>query len=352
MKLAIAGCGNIAGRYAAAIAAADALELVGATDIAPGAADRFASEHGGTSYETLAALLDDARVDAVVNLTAPQAHAQVTRAALEAGKHVHSEKPLALRYEEARELVELAKRRGVRLSSSPATLLGEAQQSAWKLVRDGAIGNVRVVYAEANWDRIERWHPDPTGLYAVGPFVDVGIYPLAIMTAMFGAVRRVHAWGATVEPDRVHLDGRPFRLEAPDFVVAGLELAGGVVARLTASFYVGPSKQRGIEFHGDDGSIYLPTWGEADSRLELQERGGEYRLVAPLREPYKGIDWSRPLVDVAEAIAEGRPHRAGGEQAAHLVEVLEAVQASLAGDGGGIEVQSDFPRPEPLEWAR
>ena len=85
---------------------------------------------------------------------------------------------------------------------------------------------MRVVYAEANWDRIERWHPDPTALYAVGPLVDVGVYPLAILTAMFGPVRRVQAYATIVEPDRVHGDGRPFRLSAPDFVVALLELDG------------------------------------------------------------------------------------------------------------------------------
>jgi predicted dehydrogenase len=351
MRIAFAGCGNIAPRYAECIAAADGLEIVGATDIALDAATRFVGEHGGTAYGTLDELLADDRVDLLVNLTAPQAHAAVTHAALSAGKHVHSEKPLALRYDEARELVELAGRNGVRLSSAPATLLGEAQQSAWKLVRDGALGTVRVVYAEANWDRIERWHPDPTGLYAVGPLVDVGVYPIAIMTAIFGPVRRVQAYATTVEPDRVHLDGRPFRLEAPDFVVAALELEDGVVARLTATFYVPASKQRGLELHGDGGSLYMPTWAEFDSRLELQERGGEYRTIPPLREPYPGIDWSRALTDVAEAIAEGRPHRASGEHAAHIVEVLEAAQTSLDG-GGAVDVHSDFRRPEPLDWAR
>ena len=351
MRVGIVGCGNIAPRYAARIGAGDGLELVGATDVDPTAAERLVAAHGGRSYASLEELLADDAVELVVNLTAPHAHAGVSRQALAAGKHVHSEKPLALSYEEARELVELAARNGLRLSSAPATLLGEAQQSAWKLVRDGAIGRVRVVYAEANWDRIERWHPDPTALYAVGPLVDVGVYPLAIMTAMFGPVRRVQAYATILEPDRVHGDGRPFRLEAPDFVVALLELESGVVGRLTATFYVPASKQRGLELHGDDGSLYLPTWGEFDSRIELQDRGGEYRTVEPLREPYPGIDWSRALVDLAGAIAEGRPHRASGEQAAHLVEVLEAVQTSLRG-GGAVDVRSGFRPPEPLDWAR
>lgn len=352
MRIAIVGCGVIAGRYAETIAAAGGLELAGATDLDPARAEAFAAEHGGTAYPTLEALLADESVDTVLNLTVPHAHVPVTAAALEAGKHVHSEKPLALRHDEARALVELAQRQGVRLGAAPATLMGEAQQTVWKLVREGAIGRVGVVYAEANWGRLESWHPEPSGLYAVGPLVDVGVYPLTILTAMFGPVRRVQAYASTIEPDRVGLDGVPFRLAAPDFVVAVMELADGVVARFTASFYVGPCQQRGLELHGDTGSIWMPTWAEFDSRVQLKQRSGEYEPVQHVREAYRGVDWSRSLVDLAEAIREGRPHRAGGEHAAHVVEALEAAEASVAASGRPVEVRSDFPRPEPMEWAR
>jgi predicted dehydrogenase len=351
VRIGIVGTGNIADRYAERIAAYDSLELVAANDVVPGRAEAFAGRFGGTAHATLDELLSDPAVDAVVNLTAPQAHAEVSRAALAAGKHVHSEKPLALRHADARELVELARARGVRLSSAPATLNGEAQQTAWKLVRDGAVGRVRVVYGEANWGRLELWHPDPRPLYAVGPLVDVGIYPLAIATAMFGPARRVTAFATIVEPDRVLVSGEPFRLDVPDLVVAVVELEGGVVVRLTASFYVPESKQRGIELHGDEGSIYLPTWGEANSRVFLQPRGVEYEQVDWLRPPYEGIDWGRALDDLAEAIEEDRPHRASGEHAAHVVEILEAIETSVAG-GGAVAVESSFDPPEPLDWAR
>jgi predicted dehydrogenase len=353
VRIALVGCGNIADRYAEAITAAPRLTLVGATDLDPARAQRLVVTHGGGhAYATLDELLADVAIDTVVNLTVANAHAAVTRAALEAGKHVHSEKPLALRYADARALVELADRHGVRLSAAPATLLGEAQQTAWKLVRDGALGRVRVAYAEANWGLLESWHPDPRGLYEVGPLADVGVYPLMILTALFGPVRRVRGYATTLVADRVRKDGTPFRIDAPDFSVVTAELADGVVARLTASFYVPPSKQRGLELHGDGGSLYMPTWAEFDSRLELQPRGGDYAAVAPVREPYAGIDWSRALTDLAEAIDEGRPHRSTGEHAAHVVEVLEAARLSVERDGAAVEVHSDFRRPEPLEWAR
>lgn len=351
LSLALVGCGNIAERYAAAIVAAPGLELAGATDLEPVRAEALVVARGGRRYPDLAAVLADDAVDAVVNLTVPQAHAEVSAAALAAGKHVHSEKPLALRHADAVRLVELARSHGVRLSSAPATLLGEAQQTLWKLVREGAAGTVRAVYAEANWDRLERWHPDPRSLYAVGPLVDVGVYPLTIVTALFGPVRRVTGYVTTLERERRLLDETPFTPEAPDFSVALLEHDGGVVTRLTATFYVGPSKQRGVEVHGDAGSVYMPTWAEADSRVEVQVRGGEYERVELVREPFPGIDWGRALVDLAEAIEEGRPHRASGEHAAHVVEVLEAARASAA-SGGAVAVGSEFTPPEPMEWAR
>lgn len=351
MRIAIVGAGNIADRYAAAIAAAPELELAGVADLERARAEALAARYGGRVYGDLAAVLADASVDTVVNLTVPQAHFEVSAAALAAGKHVHGEKPLALRHQEARRLVELADEHDVRLSAAPATLLGEAQQTLWKLVRDGALGRVRAVYAEANWDRLERWHPDPRSLYAVGPLVDVGVYPLTILTAMFGPVRQVRAYATTLEPERVLPDGTAFTPGAPDFVVAVVEHEHGVVSRLTASFYVGPCKQRGIEVHGDTGSAYMPTWAEANSRVELQPRGGEYRRLELVREPFDGIDWSRALVDLAQAVEEGRPHRASAEHAAHVVEVLNAVETS-ASTRGPVEVLSDFEPPEPMEWAR
>ena len=157
---------------------------------------------------------------------------------------------------------------------------------------------------------------------------------------------------ATLEPERVHRHGWSFRLEAPDWATATLELADGVVTRLTASFYVPPSQQRGLEFHGDEGSLFMATWAEFDSRVELQPRGGAYERVAPVREPYAGIDWTRALVDLADAIEHDRPHRSTGEHAAHVVEVLDAARASAENGGAGVEVRSEFRRPEPLEWAR
>jgi predicted dehydrogenase len=347
LNVAFVGAGVIAARYAEAVAAVESLAFVGATDLVDGRAEKL----GGAVYATLDELLADDRVELVVNLTAPASHAAVTRAALAAGKHVHTEKPVALRAAEAWELAALARANGIRLSCAPATLLGEAQQTAWKLVRDGAIGPVRVVYAEANWGPIERWHPSPEMLYEAGPLVDVGIYPLTIVTAMFGPVRTVSAYASTIQQLRRRKDGIAFELVVPDFWVATLEHDSGVVTRLTASFWVSPSKQRGLEFHGDAGSLWMPTWAEFDSRLQRTTDGEDYEDVPLVREPYHGIGWARALVDLVEAVTEDRPHRASAEHAAHVVDVLNAAEASWR-EGRPGSVTSSFEPPAPLEWAR
>ena len=150
---------------------------------------------------------------------------------------------------------------------------------------------------------------------------------------MFGPVRRVPAYATIVEPERVRTaTARPFTLGGARLRRRAARARGRRRRAADGELLRRPHrKQRGLEFHGDDGSLYLATWDEFDSpRRAAGATASAYETVPPLREPYHGIDWSRALSDLAAAIAEDRPHRAGGEHAAHLVEVLEAVQTSLA----------------------
>ena len=352
LRVAVVGCGNIAGPYAKTMQPFEQIELVGAADIDPQRAQDFVATYGGTAYPSLEALLADDQVDAVVNLTIHHAHPAVITQCLEAGKHVHTEKPLAMTYAEAKPLVDLAEAKGLRLSSSPITFMGEAQQTAWKVIRDGQLGTVRVAYAEVNWGRIESWHPAPGPFYEVGALYDVGVYPLTVLTTIFGPARRVTAYGTVLHPDRVTKEGVPFHIETPDWVVAAVELANGTVVRLTTNFYVGHhTKQKGIEFHGDLGSLHLDSWQSFHAAVEFAEFGKKYEPVTPLKEPYQGTEWGRAVAELADALTEGRPQRATGAQAAHVVEICEAITTSLK-QGGPVEVTSDFTPPTPMEWAQ
>ena len=359
LNVAIVGCGNIAGPYAATLTPYKHIHLLGASDIDPERARAFAAEYGGQAYESLDDLLADERVDLIVNLTIHHAHPEVITKCLEAGKHVHSEKPLAMTYTEAKALVDLAEQKGLRLSCAPITFMGEAQQTAWREIRNGRTGPVRVVYAEVNWGRIESWHPNPGPFYEVGALFDVGVYPLTLVTTFFGPARRVTAFGTVLYPDRVTREGVPFHITTPDWVVAAVELANGTVVRLTTNFYVGHhGKQKGLEFHGDLGSLYIASFQDFPAEGEFAPFGGSYEPVPLVREGFRmpfgqrtlTTEWGRAVVEMADAIEAGRPQRATGAQAAHVVEICEAISASLT-SGRPVAVTSSFAPPAPMEWA-
>ncbi|GHO72796.1 dehydrogenase [Ktedonobacter sp. SOSP1-85] len=351
-RIAVVGCGNIAGAYAKTLEPYSHIQLLGATDVDLTRAEAYVSTYGGQVYASLDELLADEDVDLVVNLTIHHAHVEVIRKCLLAGKHVYSEKPLALDGQDAWELVKLAEQQGKRLSCAPMTILGEAQQTAWKLIREGALGTVRLAYAEVNWGRIESWHPAPGPFYEVGALFDVGVYPLTILTSIFGPARQVTAFGKVLYPDRVTKENVPFHISTPDFAVAAIEFASGAVARLTTNFYVGHhSPQKGIEFHGDKGSCFLNDWQNFSGKVEFTEFGGSYQLVPYVKESFQGTEWARGVVELAEAIEEDRPARITGAQAAHVVDILCAIQTSF-GEGHPVAIASEFAPPAPMDWAR
>lgn len=353
IHVAIIGCGNIATRYAEQIATYPHVQITGFQDLAADRARAFAEQYKVRAYETIAEVLADPQVDLVVNLTIHHVHAAVIRQCLEAGKHVHSEKPLALDVPTARGLVALAESRGLRLSCAPITYMGEAQTTAWNLIREGKAGTIRVVYAEVNHGRIETWHPNPEPFYDVGILGDVAVYPLTLLTSFFGPVRRVTAFQRLIYPHRVTKEGRPFSITTPEFALAMLEFDEGRLARLTANFYVEGSKQGGsLEFHGDLGRIYLESFQNFAAGVEFGLYGQPYEKQ-PLVRPLTGwaTEFGRGVDEMATAMLENRPQRATGAQAAHIVEVIDAIGRSSSA-GTPLEVTSNFVRPTPVDFAK
>lgn len=354
LKVAIIGCGNIAAPYAKNVKEhPDQVQIVGAYDILPDRTAAFVRDFGGKAYESYDAVLADPEVECVINLTIHQAHVEVSTKALQAGKHVHTEKPIAIDPAEAKALVALAKKKKVRFSAAPTTFLGEAQQTAWKLIRDGQLGTVRVIYAEMNWGRIETWHPNPAPFYEVGAMYDVAVYPLTILTSIFGPVAKATGFGKVVMPERtVKATGAPFTVTTPDWLCGLLEFESGPICRLTACFYVANGKQTGIEFHGDAASLHLAESPNFASALQTRTFGTkEWSDVPLVRPPYAGVDWSRGITELHDAIRTDRPQRATGAQAAHVVEVLAAIHKSVK-TGRSFAIRSRFTPPQPMDWAR
>lgn len=336
MRAVIVGCGNIGERYAADLLRNQVVDLVGFHDVDHSRAQRFATEFGGTAYEDL----DDAiaAAELVINLTIFESHHPVSKAALDAGKHVYTEKPLALRLDHARELGDLAAAKGSRLAAAPFTFMGAAQALAIDWVRNGRLGEVRVVYAEVNHGRIETWHPNPAPFYAAGPMLDVGVYPLAILTAALGPVQTVRALSATVLAERHDLSGAGFTPASPDYWLVELVHRSGARVRLTVNFYV--LGDEGITFHGDEGSLDLGSWFDPDAVVTHTPYGIEGEPVAVPPAP-QTVDWSVGVAELVAAIAEDRPSRLDRDQAVHTVDILEAVTKSAA-NGVAVTLTTTF----------
>ena len=352
VRVGIVGCGVIGPEYAKSMRDFSHLELAGAADLDPARARALVNEHGGRAFASPDELIASEDVDVVVNLTIHHAHKDVTTRALEGGKHVFSEKPLAMTAAEARELVDLAHERGLRLGCAPVTFLNEAQQTAARVLRSGALGPVRLAYAEVNHGRIETWHPAPQPFYEVGPLMDVGVYPLTLLTAFLGPARRVTAFQTVLMPDRTTKRDLPFTVSTPDLTVAMVELASGTLVRLTTNFYVGSQTHQGsgIEFHGDRASLHLSSWFDARASVSVAGFNKTYEPVEPARVPASGTRWAGGLAEMGSAMLEDRPHRATGEQAAHVVEIMEAA-AESGRTGGPVELKTSFTPPAPMEWA-
>jgi alcohol dehydrogenase (NADP+) len=332
VNCAFVGAGAVAGKYATGLEASP-LDLVAVADLDAARAEELAAAHGAAAYTDLDALL--ARTDAplVVNLTSHGAHASVTERCLEAGRHVFSEKPLALDDAVAGDLIGTAERRGLALGCAPINVDCDPQRHARSLLGDGRLGPVRLAYAHAHVGRVTEWHEDPDSFLSVGPLYDGAVYPLALLVDWFGPAERVRVADALdVWPDRE--ERTPDR---PAHVEATVEFAAGPVVRLTASLYA-PHRSRefsSLELHGDDGSLYLADSGAlaADSGTLSVAGAGRPYVHAPHPAPRR----ERPYLDgperLAAAVERGDRPTAGARRAAHVVAVCNAVETAAASGG-------------------
>ncbi|MED7947743.1 Gfo/Idh/MocA family oxidoreductase [Streptomyces sp. BE20] len=363
--VAFVGCGYVADLYAATLPNHPSLRLTGVHDRDPARSAAFTAHHRVPGYRSLDALLADPAVDAVVNLTNPESHYEVTRAALLAGKHVYVEKPLATDLERARELVELATGRGLRLASAPCGLLGTAAQTAWRALREGRIGTPRLVYAELDDGPILRmpFHEwiSPSGApwpyldeFETGCTVEHAGYWLTWLTAFFGPVRELTAFATLLAPNPHVPPGTPL---APDFSLAVLSFESGVTARLTTSIHA--PKDYSLRVIGDDGLLTVADSWQYDSPVTVRRHpDGVPETVPPAEGParpfrYPGthdMDFARGVAELAVAASGSRPTGLPPDHALHVLELTLAI--SGAGPGAVIRPTTTFAPVPPMPWAR
>ncbi|GAA3685618.1 Gfo/Idh/MocA family oxidoreductase [Nonomuraea antimicrobica] len=344
----------ISGQYLRNLTAFPDVRVIAVADLDTGRAAAAAGEHGVPVSGTLAEILALPEVELVVNLTVPSAHAAVALESLRAGKHVYGEKPLALDLDEAAKVMAEAAGRGLRVGGAPDTFLGGGLQSAVHALRSGLIGAPVAVTAAVQSLGPESWHPSPEFLYqpGAGPLFDLGPYYLTALVSLLGPVSRVAAGLRRARDQRVigsgPKEGTLFPVEVPTHVNALLDFPGTATATATFSFDSAVGR-RMIEIIGTEGALSLPDPNTFEGPLLVRgARDADWREL-----PVSGTMAGRGIgvLDLARSIRAGAPHRASGELAYHVLELMSAITES--GERSEFRrVVSTAAAPEPLpdDW--
>jgi len=351
--VAIVGAGVISGEYLRTLSSCPDVRVLGIADLDLDRAQAAALEHGVAVAGPVERVLGLAEVEIVVNLTVPAAHVAVCEAALQAGKHVYVEKPLALEAAEGQRLQRQAAERNLRVGCAPDTFLGPAIQAARRAIDAGEIGEpIFAATASLNVGP-ELWHPRPEFLFrrGAGPLFDIGPYHLTTLVALLGPVAAVTASARSGSPTRTigsgpHL-GQTFAVEVPTHVAALLELRAGGGATTVLSFDA-PVREARFEVTGTEGTLALSDPNHHAGAVRVRHRGDEsWRdLDAAGHDARRGVG----VVDMARALRAGTPHRASGALGGHVLDVMAAI-AQSASERRFVSVDSSCPNVEPLPAA-
>ena len=398
ISVAIIGCGNVATFYLNSLPLHPELKLMGVMDKDEKRSAMFSAYYSVPKYSSFDELLEDRKVELVINLTNPRSHFSVSKTCLEAGKHVYSEKPLAMSFSEAEQLVNLAEKKGLYISSAPSRILAETAQTMWKALREKVIGTVHLVYAEMDGGLIHRMRykewtneldiPWPyKDEFEVGCTLEHAGYSVSWLIAFFGPVETVTAFSSCQVPDKQ--TDIPLEVNPPDFSVACIKFVSGIVARLTCS-WIAPSNHS-LRIFGDEGilctddiwrprsAVYIKrsiTIGRRSIMVPWKKR---YSLVSPpgpvrtracrfilsppgtlirtwarqfkarARHLKKRVDFCIGPAELAAAIREERPCRLSDRYCLHTNEVVLAIHNALD-SGYAYKVETSFDPIDPMPW--
>ncbi|MBX7132242.1 MAG: Gfo/Idh/MocA family oxidoreductase [Fimbriimonadaceae bacterium] len=351
-RIGIIGCGNIAPIYILNLQKYPGTDVVALADLDRARAEERAKEYGVPRVLGVEELLADQDVDIVLNLTIPNAHAEVAMMALRAGKHVYNEKPLAIERADGVALLALAAERGLRVGCAPDTFLGGSHQTCRELIDARAIGDPVAGQAFMLCHGHESWHPSPEFYYAKGggPMFDMGPYYLTALVNLLGPVRRVTGSARITFPTRTITSqpkaGTVVSVETPTHVGGVLDFADGAIVQITTSFDVWRHSMPHIEIYGSEGSLSVPDPNGFGGDVRVSRQGGDWQDVEVVRD-YRENSRGLGVLDMALAIQEGRPHRASGALAFHVLDVMHAL-LEASETGRHIEFSSGISRPEPM----
>jgi len=345
------GAGNISDQYLTNLTQFADVEVLMVADLILERAAAQAEKYGVAASGTVEELLARDDIQIVVNITNPAEHAGVGQQIIAAGKHTWSEKPVATTAEDAQALLAAAEAAGVRYATAPDTVLGAGIQTAIRAIARGDIGTPLTATTMFHVPGPDQWHPDPEFLYAqgAGPLFDIGPYYVTTLLHAFGSASRVQAVSSKSRETRVigsgPRAGTEFPVEVPTHHAALISFADGQSAQTTLSFQHALPRNGFVEINGSEGTIVLPDPNVFDGDSTLWTLGKD----EPTTLEHKGSTWGRGtgVVEMARAIAEGRPERASGAVASHALDVMLGIR-DAADSGQAVEITSRITKPEPL----
>lgn len=353
LRIGIIGVGNISGIYFKNLAQNPLTQIVACADLDLERARAVAEERGVPKGVSVDDLLADPEVDLVLNLTVPKAHGEIALRAVEAGKHVYSEKPLTIERNQAQLLLQKSEEAGVLVGCAPDTFLGGGIQTCRQLIDEGAIGHPVAANAFMLCRGHETWHPSPEFYYETGggPMLDMGPYYITAMINLLGPVQRVTGSARATFPTRTITSqpksGKVVLVETPTHLVGVLDFANGAIGQITTSFDVYANPLPSITIYGTEGTLIVPDPNGFGGRVQLKKAGeAEFQDVALTHgnsENARGIG----VIDMAIAIREGRDHRASGALAYHALDVMLSVEEA-SNAGKHLVLTSGVDRPASL----
>lgn len=347
------GCGNISSIYLQNAQILDAIEIAACADLRREAAEAQAARFGVPRVLGVEELLADPAIDVVLNLTTPESHGTIALAALEAGKSVYNEKPLAMSRAEGRRMLEIAKAKGLLVGGAPDTFLGAGLQTVRQLIDDGAIGTPVGANAFMMSRGHEHWHPNPSFYYKAGggPMFDMGPYYLTAMVSLLGPVRRVSGSTRISRPQRTVSSqpryGEIIDVEVPTHVAGLLDFAAGPIGMIMTTFDVQASALPWIEIYGTLGTISAPDPNTFGGPVKLRKTDDKEWQEIEVTRPFATNSRGLGLAGMAEALRSGAPHRASGELAYHVLDLMFAIHEA-SDRGCHVEVESSCERPAPM----
>jgi predicted dehydrogenase len=348
------GCGQISAAYLNSCQKFNNLEIAACADLNEEAARVRAEEYGIAKVYTPEQLLADPEIEIVLNLTIPKAHAGVNLSALRAGKHVYVEKPLAVTREEGEEILSEARKRNLLVGSAPDTFLGGGIQTCRKLIDDGWIGEPVAATAFMIGRGPEHWHKNPEFYYEVGggPMFDMGPYYLTALVNLIGPIRTIAGMAKASFPTRTILSqpkyGKVIPVETPTHVAGTMAFANGAIGTMIMSFDVfGGANVPRIEIFGSEGTLSVPDPNTFGGPVRIRRKDEKEFAEVPLTHGYRENSRGVGLADMANAIRTGRPHRASGELAYHVLEAMHGFHEA-ASEGRHYDMRSSCAMPAPL----